>query len=120
MFDYETVKQQVTDYITNGAAEVEDYDVDGIMDLLRDMDVASIDDVDMGTILAAYDVCADGFDSLFCDTDGQCDLYYNPDKGDWYIRIDDPASSDICIGCGEAARTDAIYAGLRLLAEFTR
>lgn len=117
MFDYKSIKQQLTDYIENGSSEVDDYDIDGIMDLLRDMDVQNIEEVDIPRILEAYDVCESGFDSLFCDTLGQCDLYYNPDNRDWYIRIDDPSSSDICIGCGEVSRTEAIYAGLRFLAE---
>lgn len=43
MFDYRKIEQQVKDY----AGEfVEDFDLEGIMDELRDMDVESIDDVD--------------------------------------------------------------------------
>lgn len=46
MFDYNDVKQQVIDSIeTDENNSAEGYDLDSIMDELRDMDVQSIDDI---------------------------------------------------------------------------
>ena len=50
MFDYNTIKQQVIDSIeTDENNSVENYDLDNIMDELRNMDVQSIDDIDPDT-----------------------------------------------------------------------
>lgn len=50
MFDYNTIQQQVIDSIeTSENNVVESYDLDSIMDELRDMDVQSIDDIDPDT-----------------------------------------------------------------------
>lgn len=55
MFDYNAIKQQVIDY----AGEfVDDFDIDEVMDELRDItpDVQSIDDVDIDDILQRHDI----------------------------------------------------------------
>lgn len=50
MFDYATIKQQVIDSIeTDERNSAKDYDIDAIMDELRDMDIDSIDDADADT-----------------------------------------------------------------------
>ena len=50
MFDYNTIQQQVIDSIeTSENNVVESYDLDSIMDELRDIDVQSIDDIDPDT-----------------------------------------------------------------------
>ena len=50
MFDYNTIQQQVIDSIeTSENNIVESYDLDSIMDELRNMDVQSIDDIDPDT-----------------------------------------------------------------------
>lgn len=61
-FDYEAIEQQVIDY----AGEfIEDYDLDGIMDMLRGIDlddgdyhgpIRSIDDIDIDQVLDQFDV----------------------------------------------------------------
>lgn len=62
VFDYSTIEQQVIDY----AGEfIEDYDLGGIMDMLRGIDledgdyhgpIRSIDDIDIDQILDQFDV----------------------------------------------------------------
>lgn len=62
VFDYSTIEQQVIDY----AGEfIEDYDLDGIMDMLRGIDleagdyhgpIRSIEDIDIDQILDQFDV----------------------------------------------------------------
>ena len=50
MFDYNAIKQQVIDSIeTSENNVVESYDLDSIMDELRDMDAQSIDGIDPDT-----------------------------------------------------------------------
>ena len=50
MFDYNAIQKQVIDSIeTSENNVVESYDLDAIMDELRDMDVQSIDDIDPDT-----------------------------------------------------------------------
>lgn len=50
MFDYNAIQQQVIDSIeTDENNSAEGYDLDSIMDELRDMDVQSIDDIDPDT-----------------------------------------------------------------------
>lgn len=50
MFDYNTIQQQVIDSIeTSENNVVESYDLDSIMDEMRDMDVQGIDDIDPDT-----------------------------------------------------------------------
>ena len=53
MFDYSAIKQQVIDYTGEYA---EDYDIDEVMDELREADVQSINDVDIDEILQRHDV----------------------------------------------------------------
>ena len=47
MFDYSKIKDQLTIVIEDGTPDrTEDYDIDAIMDELRDMDVQDLDDID--------------------------------------------------------------------------
>lgn len=60
MFDYATIKQQVIDYISEYE---QDFDIDAIMDELRDVEpeIASIDDLDQDdftAIVERHDVSA--------------------------------------------------------------
>lgn len=50
MFDYATIKQQVTDYVSE---HEQDYDLDGIMDELRERYdwITDMDDVDQDDFL---------------------------------------------------------------------
>lgn len=53
MFDYEKIKLEVIAY----AGEfVDDFDIEAVMDELRDMDVESIDDADIDSILQRHDI----------------------------------------------------------------
>lgn len=115
MFDYAKIKNQLIDYITNGAAEVEDYDIDGAMDFIRSIepDVQSIDDIDIDEVLIAFDQNGHKDPELICG-DG---LGFDYDLGDWVIHIDDPASDDIPLGLGEVSRTEAVWSALRFYAE---
>lgn len=58
MFDYATIKQQVTDYVSE---HEQDYDLDGIMDELRERydwitDVDDVDQDDFLDIIERHDV----------------------------------------------------------------
>lgn len=58
MFDYATIKQQVTDYVSE---HEQDYDLDGIMDELRERydwitDVDNVDQDDFLDIIERHDV----------------------------------------------------------------
>lgn len=58
MFDYATIKQQVTDYVSE---HERDYDLDGIMDELRERydwitDVDDVDQDDFLDIIERHDV----------------------------------------------------------------
>ena len=60
MFDYATIKNQVTDYVSEYE---QDYDIDGIMDELRERYgwAATIDDIDQDefvSIVESYDTSA--------------------------------------------------------------
>lgn len=60
MFDYATIKQQVTDYVIE---HEQDYDLDGIMDELRERydwitDVDDVDQDDFLDIIERHDVSA--------------------------------------------------------------
>lgn len=60
MFDYATIKQQVTDYVSEYE---QDYDLDGIMDELRERydwitDVDDVDQDDFLDIIERHDVSA--------------------------------------------------------------
>lgn len=60
MFDYSTIKQQVIDYISEYER---DFDIDAIMDELRDVEpeIAGIDDLDQDdftAIVERHDVSA--------------------------------------------------------------
>lgn len=112
MFDYNEIENQVIEYITaNGAAEPEEFDIESIMDELRDMGIASIDEVDIDELLIAFP--ADG-DGSIEDAYG-ASLQYDPEKGGWYIWIDDPASDDIMVGAYGADRATAARKALRVL-----
>ena len=50
MFDYNEIRNQVISSIeAEGNANASEYDIDAIIDALRDMDVESIDDIDPDT-----------------------------------------------------------------------
>lgn len=58
MFDYATIKRQVTDYVSE---HEQDYDLDGIMDELRERydwitDVDNVDQDDFLDIIERHDV----------------------------------------------------------------
>lgn len=60
MFDYATIKQQVADYVSE---HEQDYDLDGIMDELRERydwitDVDDVDQDDFLDIIERHDVSA--------------------------------------------------------------
>jgi|GEM_PF-3470529 hypothetical protein len=46
MFDYNEIRNQVITSIESGDADAFEYDIDAIMDELRDMDVQDLDDID--------------------------------------------------------------------------
>lgn len=46
MFDYNEIRNQVITSIESGDADASEYDIDAIMDELRDMDVQDLDDID--------------------------------------------------------------------------
>ena len=53
MFDYEKIKGELLEYVGDFA---EDFDLDDVMDELRDIGTQSIDAVDIDSILQAHDV----------------------------------------------------------------
>lgn len=109
MFDYSEIKNQLTDYITNGDAYIEDYDVDAIMDELRDMDVQSIGDVDIDELLSVYDVNGTGdIETAYGEF-----LDLDPETGDWCILVQDATTSRIYLHIGEVGRAEAVRAALR-------
>ncbi len=46
MFDYNEIRNQVITSIESGDASVSEYDIDAIMDELRDIDVHDLDGID--------------------------------------------------------------------------
>lgn len=48
MFDYKKIKDQVIESIeATGSCDAEEFDIDGIVDALRDLEVVDIDDADI-------------------------------------------------------------------------
>ena len=53
VFNYQNIKDQLDAYVGEWAT---DYDLDAVMDELREMGAASIEDVDIDSILQAHDI----------------------------------------------------------------
>lgn len=56
MFDYSKINGQILDYISGYE---DDFDIDGIMDELREMEIRDIDDLDTGEwndLMSRHDV----------------------------------------------------------------